>query len=127
MGAGVMLLCGRKTLILKRANYKTDKYAGYWNFPGGQGEPNESTYETALRETQEETKISPDQYQVVDHVGDQIYTMYVGVCDEEIIPFLDHEHTDWDWVDLSVVPKISSELHPKDWRGFKKYYNLHQT
>ena len=55
MGAGIMLLCGNKTLIMKRTHYKYDKWSSYWNFPGGQGEPNETTYQTALRETEEET------------------------------------------------------------------------
>lgn len=124
MGAGVMLLCGNKTLIMKRANYKHDKWSGYWNFPGGQGEPNETTYQTALRETEEETGIKPDQYKVVDHVEDKIYTMYVGVCKEEIVPVLDHEHTEWEWIVISKIPSMTSEMHPKDWRGFKKYYRL---
>jgi len=124
MGAGVMLLCNNKTLILKRANYKHDRFSGYWNFPGGQGEPNETTYQTALRETEEETGIKPDQYKVVDHVDDKIYTMYVGVCKEEIVPVLDHEHTEWEWVVISKIPSMTREMHPKDWRGFKKYYRL---
>jgi len=124
MGAGVMLLCGNKTLIMKRAHYKYDKWSGYWNFPGGQGEPNETTYQTALRETEEETGITPDQYKVVDHIDDKIYTMYIGVCKEEIVPVLDHEHTEWEWVVISKIPSLKNEMHPKDWRGFKKYYRL---
>ena len=124
MGAGVMLLCGNKTLIMKRAHYKHDKWSGYWNFPGGQGEPNETTYQTALRETEEETGITPDQYKVVDHVDYKIYTMYVGVCKEEFVPVLDHEHTEWEWIVISKIPSMTREMHPKDWRGFKKYYRL---
>jgi len=124
MGAGVMLLCGDKTLIMKRAHYKYDKWSGYWDFPGGQGEPNESSYETALRETEEETGITSDQYQVVDHVEDRIYTMYVGVCKTEIEPVLDHEHTGWEWILTTKIPSLKNEMHPKDWRGFKKFYRL---
>jgi 8-oxo-dGTP pyrophosphatase MutT (NUDIX family) len=124
MGAGVMLLCGDKTLVLRRAEYKSDRWSGYLNFPGGQGEPNETTYQTALRETEEETGITPDQYKVVDHVEDKIYTMYVGVCKTEIVPVLDHEHTEWEWIVISKIPSMTREMHPKDWRGFKKYYRL---
>ncbi len=127
MGAGVMLLCGNKTLIMKRAHYKHDKWSGYWNFPGGQGEPNETTYQTALRETEEETGITSDQYQIVDHVGHRIYTMYVGICKTEIEPTLDHEHTDWKWVGLNQIPILKDQMHPKDWRCFKRYYKLHHT
>ena len=124
MGAGVMLLCGNKTLIMRRAEYKHDKWSGYWNFPGGQGEPNESSYETALRETVEETGITPDQYMVVDHVEERVYTMYVGVCKTEIEPTLDHEHTEWEWIVISKIPSMRDEMHPEDWRGFKRYYKL---
>jgi mutator protein MutT len=124
MGAGVMLLCGNKTLIMRRAHYKHDKWSGCWNFPGGQGEMGESAYETALRETEEETGITPEQYQVVDHVDDKIYMMFVGVCKEELVPTLDHEHTEWEWIVISKIPRLKDEMHPKDWRGFKKYYRL---
>ena len=127
MGAGVMLLCGNKTLIMKRAHYKYDKWSGYWDFPGGQGEQNESTYQTALRETQEETGITPDQYRVIDHVEERIYTMYVGICKSEIEPVLDQEHTDWKWIHLKHIPSLKDQMHPKDWRSFKRYYKLYQT
>ena len=122
MGAGVMLVCRHKTLILKRANYKGDKWSGYWNFPGGQGEPNESPYETALRETYEETEISSDQYRVVDHVEDRYYTMFIGLCKEELVPTLDHEHTEWRWVSIDTIPRLAESLHPKDWRSFKRKF-----
>ncbi len=127
MGAGVMLLYGNKTLILKRAKYKEDKWSGYWNFPGGQGEPNESTYETALRETYEETNIDSSQYQIVNHVDTRIYTMYIGICDSDITPTLDHEHTEWLWVDLKTIPKIKDKMHPKDWKGFTRFFRDYQT
>lgn len=126
MGAGVMLLCGNKTLVLKRAHYKNDKWSGFWNFPGGQGEPDESPYDTALRETLEETGLSPDHYQVVDHVGHQSdtfhYVMFIGICKSELTPTLDHEHTEWKWVPISLIPDM--EMHPKDMRGFKRFYQL---
>jgi 8-oxo-dGTP pyrophosphatase MutT (NUDIX family) len=124
MGAGIMLLCGNKTLIMKRTHYKYDKWSGYWDFPGGKGELNETTYQTALRETEEETGIDSDQYQIVNHVETRYYTMYVGVCKTEIEPTLDHEHIDWKWVRRDMIPKIKSQMHPKDWGSYKKYYKI---
>ena len=127
MGAGIMLLCGDKALILKRANYKHDKFSGFWNFPGGQAEPNESSYETALRETLEETQIDSGQYKIVNHIDTKIYTMYVAICEEEITPILDHEHIDWKWVEYKKIPSLKDKLHPKDWRSFKIYFKDYQT
>lgn len=125
MGAGIMLLCRDKILIMKRAHYKHDKWSGYWDFPGGQAEPGESTYQTAVRETFEETGISIDQYKVINHVETKIYTMYVAICDEEIVPKLDEEHTEYKWVYTKDILDIRHQLHPKDWKSYKKYYKLY--
>lgn len=119
MGAGVMLISGDKTLILKRADYKDDPYANYWNFPGGTGEEGESAYETALRETYEETSIAPDQFKVYNEVRIRGYTMYLGSVEDEIEPTLDHEHIDWRWVPISSVLTIKN-LHPKDLKSLLK-------
>ena len=35
MGAGIMVVCGKKTLVLKRTPYKGDPFSGYWNFQEG--------------------------------------------------------------------------------------------
>lgn len=117
MGAGIMLVCKDKTLVLKRALYKKDRYAGYWNFPGGMAEEGETPYETALREVFEETKIPAEEIMVVDHVSNKAYTMFIGVVKAEHIPILDHEHTKYKWIDIESVPKIEN-LHPKDEKCF---------
>ena len=124
MGAGVMLLCNNKTLILKRANYKHDRFSGYWNFPGGQAEPNETTYQTALRETYEETCISHTEYKVMNHVETRMYTMYIGILEYEAEPILDSEHIEWKWIDIAEIPKMRKQLHPKDWTCFKRHYKI---
>lgn len=123
MGAGIMLTCGRRTLILKRAEYKNDRYAGYWNFPGGTSEEGESEYQTALRETEEETGIKPDQIKVYKHIPVRGYTMYLGAVESELTPTLDHEHSEWKWVDIDSVLSIK-DLHPKDLKCLAKMYRV---
>lgn len=123
MGAGVMLISGDKTLILKRANYKDDPYANYWNFPGGTGEEGESDYETALRETYEETSILPDTFKVYSEVRIRGYTMFLASIPTEVVPALDHEHTEWKWVSLSEVLTIR-DFHPKDLKSLLKLKTL---
>ena len=123
MGAGIMLTCGQRTLILKRAEYKDDRYAGYWNFPGGTAEEDESDYETALRETEEETGIKPDQIKVYKHITVRGYTMYLGTVESELVPTLDHEHSEWKWVEINSVLSIKY-LHPKDLKCLAKMYRV---
>jgi 8-oxo-dGTP diphosphatase len=119
MGAGIMLTCKKKVLILKRANYKKDPFGGYWNFPGGKTDNTESAYETALRETFEETGFEERDIKIYKHVESRGYTMFIGVLDEEYMPVLDEEHTEYKWVDIEEVRNYI--LHPKDERCFKKY------
>jgi 8-oxo-dGTP pyrophosphatase MutT (NUDIX family) len=125
MGAGIMLVCGDKVLIIKRSKYKHDRFSEYWNFPGGKGDREESHYNTAIRETYEETSIDSSQYQIVNHIATRYYTMYIAIIDREVVPILDHEHTDWKWVSIDTIPLISNQLHPKDWVSYKKYYKIY--
>ena len=53
MGAGILFQQNKRVLLLKRAR-EGDKWAGYWNCPGGSSEKGESRYETAVRESREE-------------------------------------------------------------------------
>jgi mutator protein MutT len=119
MGAGIMVRCGGEVLILKRANYKEDKYAGYWNFPGGTADEGETPYETAVRETREEIGVSTPYIKIVDHIGDRIYTMFIGHVPIKFKPIIDHEHTDWRWIPISEVSHIEN-FHPKDKRLFER-------
>ena len=126
MGAGIMVVCGKKTLVLKRSLYKVDPFSGYWNFPGGSSEKGESPYETAVRETEEEIGISVPFIKVSDHIEGKFYTMFIGHVGMEFKPQLDHEHSDFKWIPLREV--LSLDLHPKDKRCFEKYLKrLYQT
>jgi 8-oxo-dGTP pyrophosphatase MutT (NUDIX family) len=52
LGAGAVLLCAQKVLLVQ-INY--GRFAGSWILPGGMVQPREHPYETAVRETKEET------------------------------------------------------------------------
>ena len=120
MGAGIMLTCKKKVLIIKRANYKEDPFSGYWNFPGGTSERGEKPYETALRETFEETGFEERDIRIYQHIESRSYTMFVGVLDEEYMPVLDEEHTEYRWIPIREVLNIEL-LHPKDEKCFQRY------
>jgi len=117
MGAGIMLISPKnRTLIIKRSKYKSDPYSEMWNFAGGTSEDNESDYETAVRETKEE--IGDCDYQIYNHVKTKYYTLFFATVSKEFIPTLDHEHTDYLWIDVKHLSKIN--LHPKDFYSLRK-------
>jgi len=47
-----------RVLILKRSNKDTKFYPGFWNFPGGSVEQNESLVDAVKREAKEETDLT---------------------------------------------------------------------
>ena len=120
MGAGIMVVCGKRTLILKRNHYKKDPFGGYWNFPGGSSEKGETSYQTAVRETEEEIGVSIPYIKVKDHVESKYYTMYIGEVNLQFKPLLDNEHIDYRWIEIDKVKSIEN-FHPKDKRCFEKY------
>ncbi len=93
-----------------------------WDLPKGHTEPNENLLETALRETEEETGISPTQI-VVDRDfsfaleypvtrakrGDYLkrVTYYLGYVDQPHQPLLT-EHTGFQWFDWPVTASLQA-------------------
>tara|TARA_B100000700_G_C15050282_1_gene859895 strand:- start:3386 stop:3784 length:399 start_codon:yes stop_codon:yes gene_type:complete len=63
IGLGVVLNKENKVLIDRRLNQ--GMFGGFWEFPGGKKEPNESIQETIKREIKEELMIEVD---VGDHL-----------------------------------------------------------
>lgn len=110
MGAGILFQKDGKVLLLKRA-HRRDKWAGYWNCPGGSSEPEETRYETALRESREEVGPLP-RFQVYDHINIRGYTLFLADVAYQFTPKLNSEHSEWRWV--SKEESLSFDLHPKD-------------
>ena len=113
MGAGILFQQNKRVLLLKRAR-EGDKWAGYWNCPGGSSEKGESRYETAVRESREEIGPLPI-FKVYSHIEHHGYTLFLAEAKYEFTPLLNDEHSEWKWVDQSEV--LSYDLHPKDRRG----------
>lgn len=102
----------RRYLFLLRDNHK---YSGTWCFPGGKVHKNETAFEGALREIQEElglqipyTKVIPiEKFTSADKHFE--YHTYVFVVQNEFIPKLNSEHSGYCWTSLDGWPK---PLHP---------------
>ncbi len=62
---GIILEQDQSVFLIQRQ--KTDWMAGYWNFPGGLLEKNESLKEAAIRETKEEVGVAvrPEDFELV--------------------------------------------------------------
>lgn len=91
---------------MKRAEHK--KSPGIWAFPGGSIEKDESPKEAVLRELKEETGLKGevrDSMEPFDRqVKDRIYTLHFFLikASERNIE-LDHEHSDYAWIELSEI------------------------
>ena len=111
MGAGVLFLCQGSMLILQR-NKSDDRWAGYWNLPGGSSEPQETHYETALREIQEEIGTPPSGFYFFGEHSTKAYTVYYAISPYCFKPRLNAEHCAYRWVPLSEI--FSYRLHPRE-------------
>lgn len=113
MGAGIMFMTrGGEVLALRRNDYKGDRWSGHWDFPGGSSEQGESRYETAIRESFEETG-NPTHFKVVDHFknGDH-YTLFLALVPKAFKPILSEEHSSWAW--FKPLELLEKKMHPKD-------------
>ena len=93
--------------------------SGHWDFVKGKMEKNESTYETAIRETREETGITDQKFVKefeewieynFQHKGELIHKKVVFFLAEtktkDVI--ISHEHLDFIWVDyVSAMEKTT--------------------
>jgi ADP-ribose pyrophosphatase YjhB (NUDIX family) len=114
--SGIILKCGDKVLLCKRADHET--YAGKWFIPTGHLEANETPKDCAYREFYEETNIKIDEEISLigfitkkDDKGEPKGLIYVYLyeSDKEMIPNLDkaedgHEHSDCGFFTINELP-----------------------
>lgn len=99
------LFNGDHVLLIQRA---FAPFAGYWTFPGGRMEPDETPMECVKRELFEETRlIVTDPVQVlVETVGEGARTYTLAVFADTVAmaaPVASPEISDWDWVHVDEV------------------------
>jgi mutator protein MutT len=115
--AGIMYVSGNSVLLLKRSPKGEEE--GTWAFPGGKLEDGETPEQAAIRESQEETGLSPGQIERIDHTdnGAVAFTTFLAKS-EKSDPVLNEEHTGFQWADLASLPQ---PLHPGVAKTLKAY------
>ncbi len=116
--SGIAFMCGTKILLLKRAHWTLDPFL--WGIPGGAVPVDPDTgeamdpLESAYREVDEEIgglppKSKPIGAPVVFKKGKFRYSTYIYWVDQEFEPYLNDEHTDWNWYERDKLPR---DTHP---------------
>lgn len=123
--AGMLLFTSREKDRLVPEQFLLMKHHDRWDLPKGHSEPNETLQQTALRETQEETGISPDMIQWID--GFQFYLEYPVVYRKPQrysalkqltyfagwltapVTVICTEHEDYQWFDWSPPHRIQTQ------------------
>ena len=116
---GIILKKDNQALMVKRHN--TDWAQGFWNFPGGLVEKNETLLQAAIRETQEEVGVvvNPEDFKLVhvlyvikndtntkDIIG--FYFMAESWCGEAVNAE-PHRHSEIGWFDINRLPSNSTK------------------
>src|SRR5579864_4267295 len=99
--AGVICMSKAGRILMMR---RTDGEG--WAFPGGGIEEGETPADAALRECFEETgytlkKVSGPLMRRIKNGVD--FTTFLGDCEEEFAPVLNHEHDAYAWVDPRAI------------------------
>ena len=108
-GAGILLICPKRKSIL--IALRTDG-SGWANF-GGQVEKGETPLQCAKRELLEESGfMEGNQYNLYSEIPVHskeyirfMYFTYIGIVDDEVIPDLNYEHTQFEWRRYDTLPE----------------------
>jgi len=97
---------GRTEVLLLQ---RTQTLAGEWCQIAGRIEPDETAWQTALRELREETGLTPlafysadicEQFYEVARDAITLVPVFVAMIDPEDTVVLNHEHSDFQWVSI---------------------------
>ena len=111
--AGIFFTDGKQVLLLKRAD--EGDHGSTWALPGGKAKDGETEIGNAIRETKEETGLDSIPGYRFDSVscknGQQKFTGFLYRVSTPFDIKLSHEHTDWEWINLTDLK--NQNLHPK--------------
>ncbi|MEO1022858.1 MAG: NUDIX domain-containing protein [Bacteroidota bacterium] len=120
---------GPEFLLLKRSKKKI--YASQWRMIGGKVKQDETYWQAALRELNEETGLEPVTFWTVPSINqfyeaesDTIHHIpaFAAELANDAVPTLDDEHSDWMWVS---VTDISTYIHwPEQQRLFRLIHHI---
>jgi 8-oxo-dGTP pyrophosphatase MutT (NUDIX family) len=87
-----------RVLLLRRS--ETGDHVGEWDLPGGKVEGDENVAEAAIREVKEEIGLTVGlgRWLCRSLQGEVDATTFIHSVNEEFVPQLNEEHTDWVWV-----------------------------
>lgn len=113
ISAGVLVKCQStgKFLLIKRSELCSKPNT--WSLVSGGIEEDEDIVTGLKREVSEELQINPDKIEyhlksIEENNGNRFY-YFLGFTDNEFIPTLNEENTDWGWFDKKELP---SPLYP---------------
>ena len=120
-GAGLVILCPKtRRMLLALRNGSEDHHGGTWCGFGGMMQNKETPLQAALRETMEESEITPNntikQAVFVDSTGGKgeapgfNFYSFIAIVNDECCPKINDEHKDYNWYRLSELQNIN--LHP---------------
>lgn len=109
-----IILKGENVFICRRSTHKS--LGGYWEFPGGKMEPDETPEESLQRELLEElgmkVSVGPH-FKTVAHVYEQVTIELVAyVCQFETATYQLTDHDKYEWIPKSDLHK--RRLAPAD-------------
>jgi 8-oxo-dGTP diphosphatase len=112
--AAVVLINNGRALILKRGP-TAPWNPNLWNLPGGTAEPGEDPEETAARECEEESGITPVGMRYLKFFANVQFDFYVYVSEVDTDAVkLDWEHSDYKWITKKEISQYQFVPHVRE-------------
>lgn len=110
--AGIFITDGKRCLLLKR--HSPSPSLQTWSIPGGKLEKDETFWDGAFRETNEEIGCCPLGRivgKINDDNGKKVFVTFVMIVSSRFNCKLSKEHTDWGWFSYDHLD--SMKIHPR--------------